>query len=392
MILDFSLKPINNDHGILKFIIAEGRDVTAYKRTREALIQSEARFETIFNKAGIGIVIRSTDGRILDCNPAFQSMLGWAAEELIQREYLEITHPLDRDMSRKLFNELVSGKRKSYFTEKRYLDKDGQVVWARNTFSLVIEPDGQAQFAVGMVENVTAQKQIESELIELRRRLMQGREMERLRLAQDLHDGPLQEIIGVTYQIKDLENELSEDGFGEQLKPIQDALHQLTQSIRAICGELRPPTLIPFGLEKAIRSHVEQFQTDHPGIEFELELDHDGDTLSEQIRIVLFRIHQEALNNIVRHAQASKVWVRFRLNEDQAILVIQDNGIGFELPNRWIKIARQGHLGLVGAMERAKEIGGIVEVITAPGQGTLVRAIIPLKEEPIQVFAELDKG
>ncbi|MCL4560848.1 MAG: PAS domain S-box protein [Chloroflexi bacterium] len=178
-VINLALKPILFEEGGLKFIIAEGRDITAYKRTSEALNQSEARFKTIFEQAGISILIKDVNGKMLDCNPAFQAMLGYSAGELIQLDYLDITHPLDKKISRKLFNELVNGKRKSYFLEKRYLRKDRQLIWARITASLVLEPDRQAQFVIVMAENITTQKEIESELFELQQRLMHGREMER---------------------------------------------------------------------------------------------------------------------------------------------------------------------------------------------------------------------
>ena len=123
----------------------------------------------------------------------------------------------------------------------------------------------------------------------------------------------------------------------------------------------------------------------------QLTLEPDGQLLSEQVRIILFRIYQEALNNILRHAQASTVHIDFRLEDEQAILEIQDDGKGFELPNRWIILARKGHLGLVGAMERAKEIGGDLEITTGPGKGTTIRAIVPLNEETVQLSNQENK-
>jgi PAS domain S-box-containing protein len=380
LIIDFSIKPILDEGGALKFMIAEGRDITIYKHTTEALYQSEARFRTIYEKAGVGILIKGINGRMLDCNPAFQTMLGYSSGDLVQLEYLDITHPLDKGISRKLFNELIAGKRKSYSIEKRYLHKNGQVVWGRITASLVHGQDGRPRFVIGMVENITENKQIEAELNELQQRLMQGREMERLRMAQDIHDGPLQEIIGVSYQITELESVIKDDAGSEQLQSIRAALQQLTNSVRTICGELRPPTLAPFGLEKTILSHAEEFQEAHPELTINLELVKDGQILPEQVRIVLFRIYQESLNNILRHAQATTVKINFILDDEKAVLEIQDDGTGFVLPGRWVKMARQGHLGLVGAMERAKEVGGALEVVTAPGQGTLIRASVPLKE------------
>jgi PAS domain S-box-containing protein len=392
MMIDLTFKPILDDGKGLRFLIVEGRDVSDFMRTSEALYQSEARFRTIFDKAGIGIVIKGIDGKMLDCNPAFQTMLGYTPEELRQLDYLNITHPLDKTVSRRLFRELVSGKRMSYSIDKRYLAKNGEIIWGRITTSLVLDPHKRMKFVIGTVENITTQKQIEAELVELQHRLMKGREAERLRVAQDLHDGPLQQIIGVSYQVQALKNAIKENPDRETLQSMQDALQQLARSVRNICSELRPSTLIPFGLERTIVSHARGLQAAHPELKIELALAHDGQRLSEHIRIVLFRIYQEALNNVIRHAQASNVWVRFSLSRGQAILEIQDDGVGFELPNRWIKLARQGHLGLVGAMERAQDVGGRLSIQTAPGQGTLIRAVLPVKEAVFQFPAPGEEG
>jgi len=83
-------------------------------------------------------------------------MLGYTSTELLQHNSQEITHPLDRSMNRKLFNSLINGKRRSYYIEKRYLNKDGDVVWCRVTTSVVDGPDGQVQYVIAMVENFTA--------------------------------------------------------------------------------------------------------------------------------------------------------------------------------------------------------------------------------------------
>jgi PAS domain S-box-containing protein len=380
-IIELSIQPIQDEAGRLKFLFIEGQDITAYRHTLEALFQSEARFRTIFEEAGIGIVIKAANGKMLDCNPAFEEMIGYTADELRQYGYLEITHVFDKKVSRKLFRQMVTGKQEHYFVEKRYLHKNGSTVWVRMTASPVRGQDGAVKYIVAVVENITAHKQIEAELSELQRRLRQGRDMERLRLAQDLHDGPLQEIIGVSYSVQELINSIQDEASREQLQAIRASLQNLARSVRTTCGELRPPTLVPFGLEKTIRSHLEEFQAAHPGLSVSHKLARDGQTLSESTRIVLFRIYQEALNNILRHASAQTVEIRFKLTTKKAVLEIQDDGSGFELPNHWVKLARQGHLGLVGAMERASEVDGHLEVTTAPGQGTLIRVSIPIKEE-----------
>jgi len=371
----------------MKMIIIITNKVILVTMTQQNDAWFEALFETIFEETGIGIVIKGMNGRMLDCNPAFQAMVGYSAAELRRRDYLEITHPLDKKASRKLFNELVAGKRNNYFLEKRYLHKDGQVVWGRMTASLVRGQDGAPSFVIGMVENINATKQIEAELTELQHRLMQGREMERLRIAQDLHDGPLQEIIAVSYQVQELSYSLQAGDGRDQLQAIRTALQDLTRSVRTICGELRPPTLVPFGLEKTLRSLAAEFQSAHPEITLRYKLSHDGQSLPEHIRIVLFRIYQEALNNVLRHAQAKTVQIRFRLSARKVVLEVQDDGVGFELPYHWVGLARQGHLGLVGAMERAREVGGTLEIRSAPSQGTLIRASVPLIDEGAALLA-----
>ncbi len=381
MSLDVTLRPLRGEDGPVELILVEGRDSTAYKQTVQALHQTEARFKTIFDNAGIGIVLEGVDGIILDSNPFFQAMLGYTADELAGRNYMTVTHPLDRVASRRMFRELVTGQRESYTLEKRYLTKGGQPVWGRITTSMVRGQKRGDRFVIGTVENITAQKMVEAELAEVQRHLAQGREMEARRIAQDLHDGPLQEVIALTYQVKDLQGASAGEVGQAELEALQKALQGLARSVRTVCGELRPPTLAPFGLEKTIESHAEEFRAGHPEINLTLDLVRDGQRIPEPMRIILFRIYQEALHNVLRHSKASAVSVRFRVGAKRALLEIQDNGVGFDLPSHWIKLARQGHLGLIGVMERVRDIGGRIRIKTSPGQGTAIQVVVPIGDE-----------
>ena len=152
--------------------------------------------------------------------------------------------------------------------------------------------------------------------------------------------------------------------------------------LRAYAMELRPPILAKMGLESTIRSHLESYQARHPGLEILFEAaQEDHDILPEDIRVTLFRIYQESLNNAVRHSRAKQIEVKFLKTGRQASLEIRDNGVGFEMPGDWLTLARQGHLGLVGMQERIQAVGGTLELESAPGQGLLVRAIIPLARD-----------
>ncbi len=243
---------------------------------------------------------------------------------------------------------------------------------------------GQAAVAaenVVLIETLRAQlaevEQARDELAEAQRRLGESREAERLRLAREVHDGPIQDLHGVRLRLSAISHERSRDLGAQRLATVQAELLQVIDELRATCQELRPPALAPFGLEAAIRSHAGRFQETHPELEVQVDLMHDGQALPERVRLALFRIHQETLNNVAQHAGASCVVSRFYLNDERVLLEISDDGCGFQVPERWIVLARQGHLGLLGAAERAGSIGGQLEVESAPGKGTVVRVVVP---------------
>ena len=360
------------------------QDITERIQAQDALKESEARFRAIFEGAAIGIGLKDLDMRIIESNPALQKMLGYNKEELRYLPFTNFTHPDDVKTNIDLYQQLVAGKRKSYQLEKRYLRKDGNVVWARLTVTLMRNPENKPLFAIAMVEDITEHKQIEAELIEVQQRLMESREAERLHLARELHDGPLQDLHAIFYNFGELETVLQNDEVGlGQMAAVQATVQQVIGKLRAICGELRPPALAPFGLEKAIRSHAEQFQKTHPQLKITLNLMPDGQQLPEQMRFALFRIYQETLNNIARHAQAHNITIKFTLNTDMTTLTIQDDGQGFNVPKRRIELARQGHLGLVGANERAEAIGGHLKITSAPGEGCQIQVVVPRLKETI---------
>jgi PAS domain S-box-containing protein len=377
--IDVMLSPLETDHGFVT--IAAVRDITQQVQTEESLRQSEARFRTIFEKGAMGISLLDLEGRVVTSNPALQEMLGYSEEELRGMVFTEFTHPADIGMDMNLFQELAAGKRNQYRLEKRYLRKDGWMVWGHLTVSLVRDADGNPQFAINMVKDITERKQMEAELAEVRHRLMESKEAERLRLAQELHDGPLQDLYGMSYRLIELGEVLPDEGSLRQMVATQATLQQVIERLRALSIELRPPALAPFGLERAIHSHAEDFQTAHPELKIQLDVMSDGQMLPERVRLALFRVYQQAMNNVIRHAQASLVSIHFALDAEQIVLEIQDDGCGFPVPRHWIELARQGHLGLVGAAERAEALGGRLEIESTPGEGTSIRVVVPYSIE-----------
>ncbi len=225
---------------------------------------------------------------------------------------------------------------------------------------------------------------VEQELAELQRRLLDSREEERAALARELHDGPLQLLLGAHMHLGVLRSQLS----GEQRDHLESILHTLQEvsdSLRQLTGELRPPALSSFGLETAIRSYVQSFQRRHPHIQVTLRLPSESRPLAHETRIALYRIFQNALSNVAQHADADRVRIDLSFRQDRVRLRIEDNGRGFRLPGSWLQLARHGHYGLVGSVERAEAIGGRLMVRSAPGQGTAVLVVAPAHPTGVQM-------
>jgi signal transduction histidine kinase len=226
-------------------------------------------------------------------------------------------------------------------------------------------------------QSILSSAPMEQDLHEIKNRLVESRERERLQLAQEIHDVPIQDLYGLMYQLEDLK-EIVRDAQGmEILDEFNSTIHRIVNNLRTMCGELRPPSLSPFGLEVAIRDHVERLRSANPDLQIELELMRDQQNLSDSFRLCLFRIYQEAITNVIRHAGATEVHIRFHWDDETVILEVEDNGAGFELPERWVDMVRHECFGLVGIAERVESVKGKLEILSTPDHGTSVRVSVP---------------
>jgi PAS domain S-box-containing protein len=374
--------PIRNNEGEISGVIGVLININDRIRIEEALRASETRFRTIFEGSAVGIAMIDLDRRFLIANPALLNMLDYSAAELWGKDLKEVIHPLDSQQNELLLEAMLSGDQELNHTEQRLLKKDGSIIWVNSTLSLTRRETSSPRFAILMVEDISLRKQMEAELAEVQRRLIASREKERLYLAQELHDDPLQELYGLMYQLEDVSSNLPDGQAYTELRDALTSVNRIINKLRNISRELRPPTLSSFGLEGAIRELCDRFQDEHPELKMRLDLMYDGQRLSEEVRMTLYRILQQALNNIVRHAQASNVSVRLRYNHGEDVLEVEDNGVGFSVPPRWVRFVREGHFGLAGAAERAETINGRFQVISAPGKGTRVRVTVPFESNP----------
>lgn len=349
--------------------------------TKQRLDTSEERFRAIFESTSLGIKVLDLEGNILQTNSAFQSMLGYTNIEFFGRHFSEFLYHADVPQALKLVKDLKVSGITQFLFEHRAVHKENSLIWVKTTFSPVKTSNGEKKIAyvVGIVENVSEQKRIEFQMKELRDRLQSNIELERLRLAQELHDNPMQSLYSVIYRVEELRASANPN-MVEGLKKITAEVQSVIDTLRATAQELRPPTIFDFGLENAIRSYVDDFVEKHPNLEVSLSLAQDRQLLPEKIRLALFRIFQQALMNVVRHSDATKVKVRFAFDAEEVRLEISDNGKGFEVPQNWMEFVRTGHYGLAGAAERVDSLGGVFLVESMPGNTTSVIVTIPWKE------------
>lgn len=339
---------------------------------------SQSRFETVFEDAGIGIVLMELDGTIIRANPAWEELMHVDADTLEGSNFNDTLLPEFRLRNKALFAELVDRyePRGRYALEIRFGRKNADPVWVNMIVSLIRDEDGAPHRVMAMLEDITERKHTEAELREVKQRLARSRERERLRLAQELHDGTMQDLYAVQFLLQKLNRYIVPEG-QQTANIINKTFAQVNETLRAVARKLRPPTLAPFGLEVAIRAHAESFRELYPDIQVQLDLMPDGQLLPEYLRLTLYRIQQEMLNNIAKHAEATRVAIEFSFSESDVMLEIRDNGRGFAVPERWIELARSDHFGLLGSAERAEEIDGTFVVLSSPGQGTTVRVSAP---------------
>ena len=395
MVKDSQGKPI--------YIVGMLTDITEKKRTLDELRRSQARFQAVFENAAVGIALMSLDRRALEVNPVTERIIGYSAEELKNVDPRELTLPEDINVDAEMFPELISGKRKSYVMERRYRRKNGEIFWARINYSLVRDPDGNPEYLVGMIEDIDDQKRaserltaqeaehrriLEQRIAERTEELNKANELlqqkaaqeavtsERTRLARDLHDAVTQTLFSATL-IADVLPDIWNKSIDEGKRRLEE-LRQLTRGalaeMRTLLVELRPNALVEVPLSILLRQLSEAL-TGRARID--IQSSSEGDRkLPPDVQVALYRIAQEALNNVVKHSKASQAMVVLRLGE-QVRLSITDNGIGFDPAD-----VTADHLGLKIMCERTEAIGAKFSLYSEPGEGTQITVTWQDKEIP----------
>lgn len=356
--------------------IAIVEDITARKMAEQARDESQQRFALAAEAAGLGSWELDLARQCFRFSANKAVMLGYAAEErhMTVADFVALVYSEDRPMvAEKIQQALCDGMPQQ--AEYRVCLPDGEVRWLEARGRPILDSDGTIRQINGVSMDISARKQAELQLRELSVHLQRVREEERKRLAREIHD----ELGGALTAIKfDLTLP------GRQDDPDPDARHQRNQepvarvdaaiaSLRRIISDLRPSVLDDLGLWAALEWQAQEF-TSRSSIPCSYAL-HGGEIdLEPETATHLFRMVQEALTNVIRHAQAARVTIRANVTFEQIMISVQDDGIGLPADH----VSDHVSYGLLGLHERARQFNGAVRISGAPGKGTLVRIWVPL--------------
>lgn len=372
--------------GKLDYISGVFFDITERVLAEQKLRESNERFATVFENAAIGIIVADAQGRIIAANPKFQEMLGYPARELLAKTFPEITHPEDLPKNLELFQEMMTGKRDGFLLEKRYLRKNGEYFWAQVNVSSIKETKEQLPYSIAVVRDITLRRQTQEKLEESARnlrylaaQLLTAQERERQRISRDLHDDLGQSLVAFKLQLEAIEREEPANlTVLRQKLAIQIAfIDDIVNNVRRLCMDLRPTTLDALGLTVALKRLFKEVRALY-GIKFSLHLEDVRDLLSLQAQIIIYRIFQESLTNIVKYAQATRIAVTIKREDSTVFFTVADNGKGFNLEQvRTRKDGKRG-LGLVAMEERVRMLGGSLDMQSQKGVGTKISFKIPV--------------
>jgi signal transduction histidine kinase len=226
-----------------------------------------------------------------------------------------------------------------------------------------------------LTQTVATLRATESERSKLLDKLLRAAEDERIRIAAELHDRPIQHLTSLSYDLELARLRLEQGEIGDAsdvLASFQQALSDDIQGLRRLMSSLRPPALDERGLQAALRDQVEAF-----GQRAKIECSVEAaltKRLDPELETVLYRVTQEALTNVAKHAHASHAWVELKEEDGAVVLFLKDDGVGF-VPAAMSDLARQGHFGLMAIRERIQMAGGRCELHSQPGSGTTIKAV-----------------
>lgn len=353
-------------------------------RTSE-LSQSEERFRSTFEQAAVGIAHISMEGRFLRINKKFCKIVGYSVEEMLAKSFQDITHPDDLGNDLVLFQQVLDGVRANYSLDKRYIHKKGEVIWINLTTGLLRDEAGNPTYFVSVVKDISLRKQAELKLIgyqnrlkALRSQLSNAEDVERTRIAAELHDSIGQTLALCRIQLARSKKLSESEKLTAILDEISASMIEVIQQTQGLVFDLRSPLLYELGLDVAIADWLERRLKRKHGINFDFNRDDNIPAIKDYVASLLFRNFKELMTNSIKHGMASKISVILENKGKDLLLVVEDDGIGFDPEIVTNNEMKDGGFGLFSIIERMSDIDGSLSIISAEGQGCIAILKVPI--------------
>ncbi|HTX70648.1 MAG TPA: PAS domain-containing protein [Thermoleophilia bacterium] len=357
-------------------------DVSERRLEHESLLASEARLASGAELAGLGFYDVDFRAAVMYSDDRLRDLCGVPPDRVdglgVLEFWLECLHPDDRPHVVELRRQLHEGEQDRFSHEYRYLHPDRGEQWIQHLAG-VAERDqsGRATRTYGVLRDVTDRKRAEERSRDLSRRLIRAQEEERVLLARELHDDVSQRLAVLAIDVGRAELAAADEAQAEAMQTVREELVSLSDDVHSLAYQLHPSVLEELGLAEALRAECGR-RSRQAHLDIAMDLDPLPPAIQADTALCLFRVAQEALNNVAHHADARAATVALRRRGDGLLLVVSDNGGGFELEHH-----EEGmHLGISGMRERARLASGTLDIESAPGCGTKVIAWVPLKAAP----------
>ena len=378
----FLFVPLPDERGAVIGGMVIARDVTDQRRADRQLLASRRQLAEAQRIAQVGSWEWELDSDETSMSEEITRILGIPPESRLRMRDIvdQCVHPADLD--RVLAHmERLPGDPAPFTLEHRIVRADGAVRSVLVRGEGVVDEDGRVVRLIGTDQDITDRRRTEAERRRLLGRVYEAQEGQDRRLAADLHDGHVQSLAAIGFKLEQARLRLGASGSPE----VDELLWQVTKdlsaevtSLRRTIGRLRPLVLVEDGLEAALREEAKSACNRAALVTCEVTSELEG-RLDPVVETALFRVAQQALANVVDHAEATHVLVAIECTARGVVLRVSDDGCGFD-PDHVQVLADIAHFGLIAMRERVEALGGRFRVTTGPGRGTVVEARLPLTD------------
>jgi PAS domain S-box-containing protein len=382
--------PIIDAHGEVLGTVGFARDITERIRAENIIREKERRLQAHIENSPMAVVSWDRDLNVTQWAGEAERMFGWTAAETVGKPLMDLNMiyaediPLVRETMAK-----IRGAERCVISPNRNVTKDGRIIHCVWYNSILSNEDGAMESVLSLVLDVTGHKQIEQEMLALNIHLKQEvttrtadlaaltahvqkiAEAERANLARELHDELGSTLVGISMELGRLKGKISNPDHLQDLSAIKNLLATAAHTTREVVNQLYPTFLDTYGYVAAVEYLVKEFGK-HSGVEVDLLLPEEEFAMEHAFALAAYRITQECLTNIAKHAEAGKVRIEAKTGGGFLDLTIHDNGKG--LPGT----RNSGSHGIFGMMERARYLGGQMEIEGAKGNGTTAHLRLPL--------------